>query len=257
MARGDLPSGDGLVRLSLSSSAAPDEGLAGLLEACRRKALSGLELVQGDGHGLDARDPTWLPDMAMILEQSGVGLTGYRLRSTDDLHTPVPLRIAGGLGSPVLVPLALDGAGGLEEVERAAGAFAKAGSRLVGASDDAAALLVAARSGAPLDLAWDVRPGVSDPADLDRLLAGAGERLTHIRLFGGGPETSAQNGTGVGTLMSRLAVTRWGGSVVITPSDPRYRVAWSTWLGRRNGWGCSGKATPAEPLALHRAGGAS
>lgn len=38
------------------------------------------------------------------------------------------------------------------------------------------------------------------------------------------PEGSAQEGLGVGSLMARLAVAGFGGTVALAPSSERYRV---------------------------------
>ena len=39
-------------------------------------------------------------------------------------------------------------------------------------------------------------------------------------------------GRGVGELMARLALSGFGGMVILAPSSPRFHVAWATWLGR-------------------------
>ena len=229
------------MRLTLSSAAAPDASFDQLVEACRRKGLQGLELVDGDAHGLGPLDP---------VRAVGVTLTGFRL--ADPRALPDPVSVSGrGARPPYLVPVTT--AAELSGVLEAAAALPGAGARAIVASADPALLVDAARSDPSIGVAWDFVPGSGDPADLERLLDAAGRRLTHVRLFGGGPESMSQGGTGVGTLVARLARAGFSGALVITPSSRSYRLAWNSWLGRRGGWGCSGKATPSEPIALQRA----
>lgn len=233
------------MRLTLSSTAAPDATLSDLVDACRRKGLDGLELVQGEGHGvMPAAASRSAPDIA---PNAGVVLTGFRLADAGEL--PAALDGARGAPTPLLVPVetATELAGVLQVAERGGG-----GGRLVVSSADIEVLAQAVLADQRVGVAWDFVPGAGDPDDVETLLDRAGRRLRHVRLFGGGPETASQGGTGVGKLMARLARAAYAGALVITPSSPRYRVAWSTWLGRRGGWGCSGKATPSEPIVLQR-----
>jgi hypothetical protein len=91
-------------------------------------------------------------------------------------------------------------------------------------------------SGVPVG--WHIDSTVERVAEaLPRLLENPG-LLSYIRLEGGGPESAMQEGRGIGDLMRRLALAGYSGPLILTPSSPRYRVAWSTWLGRRGGWGC-------------------
>lgn len=243
------------MRLALSSSAAPDESLWGLIEACRRKGLAGLELVEGDEHGIRVADPTPLPDFRTLAETAAPQLTGFRFLDASGLEAPNTLRIASELAVPLLVPV--DDVDDVRRALRSAESLTRQQARVVLSSRDARLLVRSTETAPALDLAWDLVPGRADADELEGLIAAAGPRLTHVRLFGGGPEAAGQGGMGVGRLMSRLALARFGGTLVVTPSTPRYRVAWSTWLGRRAGWGCSGKATPAEPIRMGSSGGAS
>lgn len=237
------------MKLTLSSSAAPDANLGVLLEACVRKGLAGLELVEGDAHGLDR--PGEVAALRRTMEEVGVAPTGLRLREPSGPGDGRLLRVAGELGAPLLLPV--DGLDA-EQAATAAASWLDAGGPVTLSSAQATLLARIGRAVPEVALAWDLRPGAAGLEELQVLLDGAGPRLTHVRLFGGGPESAAQGGLGLGALMARLAGARYGGALVLTPSTDRYRVAWSTWLGRRSGWGCSGKATQSEPIALGGAG---
>ncbi len=237
------------MRLTLASSAAPDAHLDELVRACRRKGLDGLELVDGDGHGVRLDAEASRTRASADARAGGVVLTSFRLADADALPD-VPTGSVHGASPPLLVPLVAGAR--LQDLRRAAAAFAGAHRPLVVSSPDAALLAEAATAAPSVEVAWDFLPGATDPGDVDDLLRTVGRRLTHVRLFGGGPESVGQGGTGIGRMVAGLAQRGFPGALVITPSSLHYRIAWSTWLGRRGGWGCSGKATPAEPIALHR-----
>ena len=241
------------MKLTLSSAAAPGETLQGLLDACGRKGIAGLELVEGDGHGMSLPSASRLAELRALVHAAHVALTSFRLATGTDVDEERATRVGTELDVPVLVPVTTDR--DMVPVARAAERLSAAGVRVGAASADAALLIRCARMGPPVDVAWDVAPERSDPDDLARLLDAVGPGLTHVRLFGGGPESAGQAGTGVGRLMSRLARARFSGALVITPSTRRYRVAWSAWLGRSRGWGCSGKATRDDPIRLEPTGG--
>lgn len=235
------------MRLVLSSSAAPRESLRSLLEACTRKGLDGLELVEGDGHGVAPSRCRATEVARATLESEGISLSAFRVRRSALLETDGMRRLAAALKAPVVVPLV--SRADLDVVARSAEWYAAEAGGLCVGSPDAGALLRASARPEPFDLGWDVIPGHTDPSDMDSALSDLGGRLSRIRLFGGGPEAHAQAGTGIGSLMSRLAGIGFMGDVALTPSDPRYHVAWSAWLGRRRGWGCGG-GTAGEPVTL-------
>ena len=239
------------MKLTLSSAAAPEASLDELLAACGRKGLGGLELTEGDGHGVGT-GPDELSLATARARAGGVALTGLRLAGPDAVEG---IESAGAAGLPPLVVPLVDGPGS-HALLRSADALARAGRSVALASHDARLLASAARCTDAPTLAWDFTPGSTDPADLHALLGAAGARLAHVRLFGGGPETVGQAGGGIGTLLAGLAVAAFRGALVVTPTSPRFRVAWGTWLGRRAGSGCSGKATAAEPLPLRPPPGA-
>src|SRR5690606_6031469 len=108
----------------------------------------------------------------------------------------------------------------------------------------------AAVHAAGLDYGWEIDSACGDvSAHADLVLKRQEPALRYIRFIGGGPETSMQEGRGIGTLMGRLALAGYDGPLVLAPSATRYRVAWETSLGRRGGWGCGSKA--AAPDLVH------
>ena len=252
------------MRLALSSAAAPTASLQELLDACVRRGLPALELEEGHGHGLDvgmARHEATAEARARAASQ-GVEIAGFRLA------TPLPLladvtglaAFARALGAPLLVPLA----GGPP-----AGAAGAAGDEWTDVPETARRLVARlAAAGAPvravlptigataadlptLPLAWDADPSVTELSAPARVvLEDAGDRLVHIRLMGGGPEATEQEGRGVGALMARLALAGYEGTVALAPSSPRYRVIWDAWLGRRGGWGCGSHAEDRSLVSL-------
>lgn len=225
------------MRLSLSSAAAPGLSPAALLEGCRRRGLSGLELDVDEIAG-GAPAEGW-PALA---ERHGVAVAGLRC---DGAACDAALPLAARLGVPLVVPAA-----GVRAAElcRLARAGAEAGGRilLLHGSDPAEAMrlrgLAEALPGGAAALAWEVDPARDDPRSVPAVLREAGGALAYVRLRGGGPESAAQTGMGVGALMARLALSRYGGPLVLSPSTPANRQAWESWLRRGGGWGCGSRA---------------
>lgn len=229
------------MRLGLCSGAAPEASLEELVEAAARRGLTALELREGDGHHVGVADPLIAAAVVERAAASGVTITGYRAIQSSDPRTLA--RLGELLGAPILV----DGPADIPtRVSRAVairddGADAAVAVRGREAVTDAAAVY-----GQGLNVAWDVEPGSVPPGPtVAMLLKGAGPRLRHIRLHGGGPEADLNEGKGIGEMTGRLALAGYAGTVILTPTSPRYRIAWHTWLGRRGGWGCGSKT--AEP----------
>lgn len=260
------------MRLSLSTAAAPELGLDELLDACARRGLRGLELVAGHAHGVGlASDPASLESVRRLLVEAGVDAVAVRVDEPEAAISSDAARVSAALDAPILLSTA--GVASLaapsalrERAARAADLFATWGAALLleHGSDPAhvAALhaLVEAEGPGTLGLAWDADP--ADPRFIDsagEVLVAAGAALEHIRLRGGGPESAMQEGQGIGSLMARLTLAGYTGSIAVSPSTSRYRVAWEAWLGRR-GWGCGSKASDdslvaLEPLTLSQGGG--
>ena len=245
------------MRLSLSSAAAPDASLDELLAGCARRGLSGLELAEGDGHALSlSTTPGVGAAMADYARDAGVAICAIHLPSLARDEIEAAACLAAAMDAPLVVPLK-----GFDRtvLPRAAEACSDRGTRLLLAHDSDARVPEAVRwlleplpHGDAVGLAWNVRPGVDEPTRIGDVLDAAGEALCYIRLHGGGPESQAQTGQGVGGLLAALALRRYAGPLVLTPSVPNYRYVWSAWLGRAGGWGCGSKQSDATLVTLDR-----
>lgn len=229
------------MRLVLSSAAAPDFTLDELFAACALRGLAGLELVQGDAHGLHAGSTE--AEVATALRRAaehGVAIVAFRAADAEGVRRAAPL--ARMLRAPVVAP---PGALSATEAGAAIEHYRGEGAQLLLAHgnepDDAWQLrrvITDALGGAAL--AWDAAPAPGQPIDAQGILDAAGDDLRHIRLLGGGPEAAAQAGLGIGELAMRLAIRGYAGGLALAPSTPRFLTAWRFWLGRR-GWGCGSK----------------
>ncbi len=247
------------MRLALSTAAAPDLALAELVDACARRGLAALELVAGDRHGVGPElDHREVLEVAAEAAARGVAIAAYRSRGLWEAAAPETVRLAFGLNTPVIVTLdpAEDN---VASIIYAARRYAVIGATLLlehgSRSEDVDELrsISAEVPAGALGLAWDADPATGD---LDRaapeIIAAAGPLLRHVRLRGGGPEAAQLEGQGVGALMARLTLARYDGTLAISPSTPRYHVAWSAWLGRgRGGWGCGSKESDDSLVTLN------
>lgn len=242
------------MRLCVSSEAARGATPRELIAACARRGLAGLELhlpepirTGGAEHALEAAT------VACTARDAGVEVCGLYRPRLGAAEIDAAVTLAAAMDAPVIVPVS-----GVDRVvaAEAAAAFAQRGARLLLAHDsdprvvDAIRWLIDPLPGdETIGLAWEIRPGVDDPGRLPDVLETAGGALRYVRLHGGGPEAQAQGGMGIGSLMARLTLARYSGPLVLTPSDPRYHVAWNRWLGRGGGWGCGSRAGKAEATA--------
>jgi hypothetical protein len=239
------------MRLGLSSAAAPDASLEELIEGCVRRGLVALELESGHDHGLapGASARRAATDARARTTEAGIAIAGYRLATPaapGSLATDAPevadlITLGQSLGAPLLAEsrVALDlAAAGVSGGCHVMAVLPPGEAAIV----DLDILETAGADGGRIDLAWDLDPGAGDVSEVAaEVLARAGGRLRHIRLLGGGPEATAQEGRGVGSVMVRLTLAGFAGTVALAPSSPRHRVIWSAWLGRRGGWGCGSK----------------
>lgn len=243
------------MRLALSSAAAPKASFGELLDAATRRDFVAVELVEGHGHGLDPglTDPRDAADAVRRAAAVGIGIAAYRIvvvPERDDA-TPSLWALGSALDAPILVPVQDDD----RRVDAAARRAARTVTELESQGVDAmpvlpagptalrAASLLASElapgDGGPRRIAWDADPAAGDVARTgSALLAFPDVRLELIGLRGGGPEAAEQEGRGVGSLMARLAMDGFAGTVSLSPSSERYRVIWDAWLRRRRGWGC-------------------
>ncbi len=217
------------MKLLLSSDALPAASLDELGQACRHRALDGLELVLGrsQGHRYEAlRCPIEAGDEAVV--------------------PPVPIYW-----------LALPGRSRLSELMTWAGEAHRLGAGLLlwePVEELPRPVRVALVHGSdPTELAvavrWAERQGMHtcyqpEPEVLRRCgwkeaLQQTFPTLVHVRLPGSGPEgQAAEAPTGVGALLAQLALAGYSGTVALVPSNAERLPEWETWLRRRRGWGC-------------------
>jgi hypothetical protein len=233
----------GLMRLGLGSGADPDATAAELAEACARRGLHALEVSAAD-------------DAFASLDQFASADLGHGVTLVGILAAAAATEDATAMARRLAVPVIMDRGG--DNGDNAAAVAAASVTAVAnvsavplmrGAAEEWLQLLPAS-----MPFAWQVDESVPDPAgDAARLLRlGSGPVL--IRLVGGGPETALQDGRGVGALMRVLALAGYTGPLVVTPSSRRYRVAWSSWLGRRGGWGCGSSGDARTTTSLHLTG---
>lgn len=233
------------MRLLLSSDTLPGAPLDELIQACRRRALGGLELSVGigQGHGLDERvcplhqqdggrcvpetvtSVAWLrlpraTSLIMLMVWSGAA---HQMKAGLLLQEPV-------LDPPVATPLALVHGAEPADVQAAATWARRHGARTC----------------------WDVAPGTWDAETVDRVLDVTLPTLAHIRLPGSGPEADDARSEGVGGLLTRLALRGYAGTIALVPSAWADHALWQRWLLERRGWGCgTAAAKQARRAALH------
>jgi hypothetical protein len=242
------------MHLSLSAAAAPALPFEALFAACRHRGLAGIELPLGavqepppGGHAVALRR------LRRQSRESGVAIVGLAADHRAWSESPWTARMGALLSAPVTTPAEM-----LESTDlaRLARRYAEAGARLVithGSDPDEVAALrvrIDALGGARLGLGWEVRPGTDDLETARQVIEAAGPLLEYVRLHGGGPEAARQTGQGIGALMARLTLARYIGPLVLTPSTPRYRQAWSNWLLRGGGWGCGSKSADGSLVQL-------
>jgi sugar phosphate isomerase/epimerase len=249
------------VRLVLSTAAATGFTVDELLAACRRRGLAGIELVAGHAHGVGAGlDATALGAIRRRLESGGAPVAAFRTTLAEAFH-PNAARLSSALGAPVVADR--EGEDGIEiradALLAAATAYAAVGGTLLvvhGSEPDEVGRLRRVIERAPagvLGLAWEVDPAAGTiTGRVAAVLEAAGPHLRYVRLLGGGPESAQHEGRGIGPLMAHLALAGYGGPLALAPSTPRYRTAWSRWLGRGGGWGCGSKAADPSLVRLER-----
>lgn len=230
-----------MMRLGLSSTAAPSWSADALFAACRARGLAALELVEGDAHGLDRNArPAELSRLVALARAYGVELCAFRATRPEDDGLA-----ALSTGTGLLVILHGEDAIGTASELRIQGARVAVAVR--GRDPDAVRRVVALG----FDIAWDADASQGEVgAPAREILEAAGERLVHVRLLGGGPEAVMHEGKGIGELMGRMTLARYGGPVVLAPSSTRYRVVWQSWLDRRSGWGCGSKESADDLVTL-------
>ncbi len=87
-----------------------------------------------------------------------------------------------------------------------------------------------------------MRPSSESLDDAGAILFSVRELLGLVRLHGGGPEQSDQDGLGVGGLLADLALSKYSDPIVLCPSRPETLPRWAKWLASRRSAGCGSKA---------------
>jgi uncharacterized protein (DUF2249 family) len=224
------------MKLSLSTAASPGVALDALDAACLERGLDGIEFV------VKASD-----DAASIIARvraSGARVVALRAEKVEERLAA----LSGQLRVPVSLP---PGAVNADLLPSLARVFADArGTLLLGFTtelDQAIAAASALRNaGNPpsLGLAWELRPNSDDLRASGAVLLATREHLRLVRLYGGGPEQRDQDGRGVGPLFVDLAISAYGGPIVLTPSSPEEGPRWRDWLSSKKIAGC-GSGHPA------------
>lgn len=239
------------MRLGLSSAVAPGDHVLELMEGCAHRGLSTLELRWGDAHGVS--DVASAQEARAAAAERGIEIVGLRVES----GSPLVDSTAHGVARALDAPLILAGTAPLPHRLGEARALTEGGTPAlveVRGPHDAWLDVLEPDDAA---LAWTIDRSTPHPGDDLDGIRRAGVVPRYLRMAGGGgPEAAMGGGRGVGTLMARLALDRFAGPLILSPGSSSYRVAWSTWLGRRGGWGCGG-STGAHPvpIAVHRGGG--
>lgn len=230
------------MRLLLSSDTLPGSSMDELLQACRRRALAGLELSVGvdHGHGLDEavcplhhgkRAPS-VPDEVSSVEwlrlphdASSVVIAiwsaaAHRMQAGVLLHDAVP-------DPPQATKIALIHGSAPDEVHSAVEWALRY---------DAATC-------------WDVTLDALTEGCIESVLDQTFGTLAHIRLPGSGPEADHPASEGVGLLLAQLALRGYAGTVGLIPSGPAHLREWEGWLLQKRGWGCGTAADKAAKRA--------
>lgn len=230
------------MQLGLSSAAAPGLSIAELADAAARRGLTTLELLAGDPGTPLPHGEAEAAAARRASEQAGVQIVGVLAESARP--TEDAARAAAALGAPLLVRPGNAKVPALAKEIARLSSFGARVTLLCGSKPERMSAALAAVEAAPdgvAGLGWEVDPANDDVARLPEVLAAAGRKLEYVRLLGGGPESQQQTGLGVGALMARLALARYRGPLVLTPSTPVYHYIWRAWLGRAGGWGCGSK----------------
>lgn len=229
------------MRLGISSAVAPEAEAEALVESCAHRGLTTLELRREDAHGIiDAAAAEAVRAAAVA---RGVEIVGLRTDNGD----PAMHAVARALGAPVI----LAGPAPLADRIAEAQALEEGGTAALVEVEGAAEQWLDAVAPAGVAFAWTIDQTTTDPGgDLDAIRQ-AGLTPLYLRMAGGGgPESAMGEGRGFGSLMARLALDRYAGPLILSPGSPKYRVAWSAWLGRRGGWGCGSAGKSDGPVPI-------
>lgn len=219
--------------LCLSTSAAPELPLEAFEAACQKRGLDGAELLLSPNDDID--------NLLERVREAKVRVTGLRVETLGARTAEALARASAKLGAPVSLAPGLVPTSALPAW---ADAFKKNDGRLLlGAGtnlDEMAALATEVRKldTQAVGIAWEVRPSAESLADASAVLFAAMEFLRMVRLHGGGPEQKEQEGLGLGSLFTDLALSRYTGPIVLSPSHPDKLPRWAKWLASTKSAGC-------------------
>lgn len=231
--------------LALSTRAAPDLALSALATACLSRGLEGIELDLGEAE-------SWKAGLVGIANTEAK-LVSLRFSSLEPEHALELASASASLRLPVSVPADAIAIASLSPIARA---FQAQGGKLlleVGTDLDRMLTMLGAihlaDCGQALGVAWEVRPSTERLDDASAVLFACRELLGLVRLYGGGPEQREQDGRGLGTLMTDLALSRYAGPIVLCPSRSETLPRWAKWLVSTKSAGC-GTAAEARRIEL-------
>ena len=230
------------MKLILSSDALPRGDLGALIYACGRRALAGLEVAIGQAHGHGLERPDGTPEIRQwqsLSSDSPVPIQWLRFSADVDALAPQYAPLAQDHGVGFLIERPLDQLPG-ENVALLHGSDP---------DDAAAAAAWAAKHGAYT--CWQVGAERAEPDAMEAVLEITFSALAHVRMLGGGPEADPlDTGSGTGSILSRLALRGYGGTIALVPGSRDRLAEWERWLMKTRGWGCS---TAAEKQAKAQA----
>lgn len=244
------------MHLGLSTEAAPDADLAAIVGGCARRGLRAVEFVEGHAHGLSAAaSVSALREARRVLDGEGITQRVFRPATVAGALSEAAAELGARLDAAIVLPTpAQDLAVG--SLAAAARRYTMAGSTLLlphgtdpAAADACRRHAMTCGTSSPVALSWDADPARAPlAAAAAGVLAAAGPLLRHVHLRGSGPEAAGSEGRGIGSLLSRLALQRYDGVLILAPSAPDTLPVWRLWLGR-GGWGCGSRT--GDPTLVH------
>lgn len=220
--------------LAISSSAAPELSLSSLATLCRSRGLEGIELDLVANENLET--------VLARIQSTDARVVSLRLPAIDEESATVFSKLSARLAIPISTPASAITSRSLSPISRR---FRDEGGKLLlemGTNlDETLSLLATIRleeAGSSLGIAWELRPSEESLEEAGAVLFACRELLGLVRLHGGGPEQRDQDGRGLGMVLTELALSRYKGPIVLTPSRPELLPKWAKWLTSQKSAGC-------------------